>query len=384
MRIPGYTSTGSKRPEELFGVSEGVPTRMVRSEGCRLWDEDGREYLDVVMALGAVALGYAHPAVIEAAERAAKSGGVGSLAPVHENDLAERLCSVMPWVEGARFFKSGAEAVAAAVRVARVHTGRERVVTCGYHGWLDWCRQDGGVPRAVSDLRTEIRFNDVADVERALDSSAGVAALVIEPVIDGPPDREWLVVCRRLCTERRTVLVFDEIKTAFRVAVGGIAEQSGVQPDLMVVGKALGNGFPIAAVLGPRDLMSALERTWVSSTLATEFVSMAAAQAVLQVFESDQVVGHMAEIGQEFFSGLNRLAGEHETLVDGVIGIPQMCSLSFRGATVSGLVARMVAERGVLFKRSPYNFVSFAHDASVIDTVLARLDEVLEEAEGEC
>src|SRR4026208_1071574 len=139
--IPGMTSTGSKRSAALFGsTAPDLPVRMVRSEGCRIWDEAGREYLDTVMALGAVGLGYAHPAVTEAVESAVRSGVVGPLPPALEGQLAERLAAVMPGAEAVRFFKTGAEAVAAAVRLARVTTGRDRVLSCGYHGWLDWCQ----------------------------------------------------------------------------------------------------------------------------------------------------------------------------------------------------------------------------------------------------
>ncbi|MFQ6045826.1 MAG: aminotransferase class III-fold pyridoxal phosphate-dependent enzyme, partial [Gemmatimonadales bacterium] len=187
-----------------------------------------------------------------------------------------------------------------------------------------------------------------------------------------------------LCSARGTVLVFDEIKTAFRVEAGGIGAARGVTPDLTVVGKALGNGFPIAALLGPDELMSALERTWVSSTLATEFLSLAAARAVLETFEREGVAHHLARVGERFFSGLKRLGARHETLVEAVPGIPQMCSISFKSDRVSVLVARKAAQRGVLFKRSPYNFVSLAHDAEVVDAVLERLAEVLEEVEREC
>jgi len=180
--IPGQTSTGSKRAEALFGGLPG-PLAMVRSDGCRVWDADGRAYIDMGMALGAVALGYAHPAVVAAATEAARRGGVSSLPPVEERALAERLRAWVPGGEAVRFLKTGAEAVAAAVRLARVVTGREHVLTCGYHGWLDWCQESPGVPEADRALHRTVRFNDPADLDTALAELPSPAAIVIEPVV---------------------------------------------------------------------------------------------------------------------------------------------------------------------------------------------------------
>ena len=148
-RVPGFTSTGSKRPEALFGAppsddAAAVPARMTRASGCRVWDTEGREYVDYVMALGAVALGYGHPDVNRAAEQAIAAGVAGPLPPVLEEELADALAMRIPWLEQMRFLKTGAEAVAAAVRLARVATGRERVLGCGYHGWLDWSQGEIG------------------------------------------------------------------------------------------------------------------------------------------------------------------------------------------------------------------------------------------------
>jgi glutamate-1-semialdehyde 2,1-aminomutase len=384
MTIPGFSSTGSKRPEALFGAAEGVPGRLVRAQGCRVWDDRGVEYLDTVMALGAVALGYAHPAVVAAVERAARDGVVGSLAPVLEREVAERLCALIPGAEAARFLKTGAEAVAAAVRLARVVTGRERVVTCGYHGWLDWCQDDVGVPDAVRALRREVPFGDAQAMESALVEFAPVAALVIEPVVDGPPPPGWLAAARHLATSHGALLVYDEIKTALRVAAGGMSEQSGVVPDLAVVGKALGNGLPIAAVCGPRDLMAAAARTWISSTSATEHVSLAAARAVMDAYQAEPVLDSLAHAGQRLFRALETLAREHPEVARGVRGLPQLCYLDFVNDALSGRVAREAARRGLLFKRSAYNFVSLAHGDGEIEAVTQRLAEAMAEVARTC
>jgi glutamate-1-semialdehyde 2,1-aminomutase len=377
MTIPGFTSTGSKRPEALFGAADGVPLRMTRAFGCRVWDDRGREYLDTVMALGAVALGYGHPRVSEAAARAARDGVVGPLPPVLEGEVAARLAAALRGVEAVRFLKTGAEAVAAAVRIARVHTGRAHVVTCGYHGWLDWCQGVPGVPEAVRALRTEVGFNDGDALRAALDGPDPVAAVVIEPVVDRAPHPAWLAAARDLTTRAGAVLVFDEIKTAFRIATGGAAEAYGIVPDLTVVGKGLGNGFPIAAVGGSRDLMDAATRTWISSTLATEMVGLAAAATVLDVFATERVVQHLASAGRALWDGLERLGVRYPSVVAGVRGIPQMCFLKWRHDALGSQVVRAAAGRGLVFKRNAYNFVSLAHTAEEVAAVLDRLEEAL-------
>ncbi len=384
MTIPGYTSTGSKRPEVLFGCVDADPRAMLRAAGCKVWDEFGTEYLDMMMALGAVALGYGHPAVVAAAVQALRDGVVGSLAPRVETEVAERLVSVMPGADAVRFLKTGAEATAAAVRVARVHTGHDNVITCGYHGWLDWCQDETGVPRGVKQLRRTIPFNDRSALEVAVAQHSPVAAIVVEPVVDGLPDVEWLRALRTTATASGAVLIFDEVKTAFRLAIGGAAEYYGIVPDLTVVGKALGNGLPIAAICGPTALMSAADRTWISSTLATEYVSLAAAREVLRVFERTDVIGHLRDVGSTLVTGLERLAARFPGMIAGVCAVPEMCYLKFRDDALSGAVALQAARLGLLWRRTAYNFVSLAHTQEVVRDVLHRLEAALLKVEAMC
>ena len=384
MRVPGSTSTGSKRPELLFGTAENVPTRMTRADGCVVWDEDDRPFIDTVMGLGAVALGYAHPTVVEAVTKAVAAGATGPLPPVQEDRVADRLCAVLPGAEAVRFLKTGAEAVAAAVRIARAYTGRERVVTCGYHGWLDWCQTEPGVPEAVRDLRTEISFNDLEGLDAALVMGDDIAAVVVEPVIDGAPSPEWLAALRTGTERAGAVLVFDEIKTAFRIALGGVAERWGVIPDLMVVGKALGNGLPIAAVAGGREHMAAATKTWISSTLATETVGLAAADAVLDVYEREPVIDHLRQAGRRLFDTLVTLSERFPSVASGVRGLPEMCYLDYAKPELSAAVAQAAVRRGLLFKRDAYNYVSFAHTDEVLLEVSGRLNEAMEEVAGQC
>jgi glutamate-1-semialdehyde 2,1-aminomutase len=379
--VAGFTSTGSKRPEALFGADHaGLPRTMTRSSGCRVWDAEGREYLDFIMALGAVALGYGHPDVNAAAVRAIGDGVVGPLPPVLEAELALDLRSLMPWVEQARFLKTGAEAMAAAVRLARTFTGREAVLGCGYHGWLDWCQgpEARGVPAGTRALYAELPFNDAGRtremVRRAGDT---LAAVVFEPVILAPPDPAWLAVLREETERTGAVLIADEIKTIGRLAMGGGCERFGVRPDLVVMGKAIANGFPLAAVGGRADVMAGVARTWISSTLATELVSLAAARATLAVLQARRVPEQLGRIGSWLLDGFHGLAERHPRHVRGVGGLPEMCCLLFHDEAVGARLATETARRGILFKRNAYNFVSMAHGEREVEQAVGVLGEVL-------
>jgi glutamate-1-semialdehyde 2,1-aminomutase len=381
--IPGQTSTGSKRADALFGGLPG-PRAMARSEGCRVWDEEGRVYLDMGMALGAVALGYGHPAVVAAVEAAARHGGVSTLPPVQEAALAERLLSWVPGGEAVRFHKSGAEGVAAAVRLARVVTGRDGVLTCGYHGWLDWCQECPGVPEPVRGLHHAVRFNDAADLDAALAAREAPAAIVIEPVVEDPPEPAWLAHVRRRATETGAALILDEIKTGVRFGMGGAAARYGVAPDAVVLGKALGNGLPVAAVVGARDLLEAATRTWISSTLATETLALAGALAVLDVCERTDVLPRLQAAGGAWLAGCQALAARWPRVVTHVHGVREFSFLRFVNAEVSAAVASAAARRGVLVRRGPYNFPSAAHTDADVRTALERLEDAVAEVAGRC
>ncbi|HEY8106462.1 MAG TPA: aminotransferase class III-fold pyridoxal phosphate-dependent enzyme [Gemmatimonadales bacterium] len=384
--VAGYTSTGSKRPEALFGSLDdhwAPPARMVRARGCRVWDAAGREYVDYLMGLGAVALGYGHADVARAAIEAVNAGVVGPLAPALEEELAADLRRLMPWIEQVRFLKSGAEACAAAVRLARVATARELVLGCGYHGWLDWCEGSAGVPASTRALFSELPFNDVDGTRRLLAQAADrLACVILEPIVVREPSAEWLALVRAETERYGALLIVDEIKTVCRIAVGGGTQRYGLRPDLVVLGKAIANGFPLAAVGGRREVMAGVSRTWISSTLATELVSLAAARATLGAIQREDVPARLHVLGSRLLHGLELLARRHPDRIAGVAGVPEMCFLQFPDEAASRALARGAADRGVLFKRSAYNFVSAAHDAAVVDRTLGVLGEVLADRTG--
>ncbi len=371
--LPTAASTGSKRAEALYGNAEADgPTHFVRAIGCRVVDAAGATYIDCTMALGAVALGYAEQRVTQAVIEAATAGNVTGLSSVREVELAERLCSVLPCAEQVQFLKTGAEAVAAAVRLARTYTGRDIVVASGYFGWLDWASDARGIPAgARADVR-RVPFDDVGTLERAVsDAGARLAAVVIEPVVERFPSADWIARARSLCDAAGAALVFDEIKTGFRLRPGGYQELAGVTPDLATFGKAIANGYPLAVVAGRRDIMQAARNTWISSTLASESTALAAAWAVLDWHEQAEICDALAATGRDLREGVT--AAIDASGIEGVTvdGIDPMWLLRFDDPARETRFLELAAREGVLFKRGAYNYASIAHDEETIREVEA-------------
>ena len=381
--IPGGASTGSKRSDALYGTGPAGPTHYTRASGCRLTTADGQELVDFTMALGAVAFGYADPDVTDAVVAAARAGHVAGLSHTLEVTVAEQLREQVPFAERVRFLKTGAEAVAAAVRIARTHTGRSRVLGSGYFGWLDWCSDAAGVPEGTRADFGRIPFGDVVAAERAVSDAAGeLAAIVVEPVVEREAPIEWLRALRELCTSSGAVFIADEIKTGFRVhPAGGVAGQ-GVDPDLAVFGKALANGYPLSAVVGRGAVMGAAERTWISSTLASESTALAAASVVLARHAQENVCARLATTGDAMRDGVRRALAASSAADVELLGIAPMWLLRFGDAGREARVLAAVRQDGVLLKRGAYNFAALAHDREAIDAMARALTRALREENG--
>ena len=309
--IPAVTQTLAKAPSQFV---EGVaPKYLRRGEGARVWDVDGREYLDFGMGVGPLVLGYCHPAVDHAIRMQLRDGITFTLMHPLEVEVAELVAELVPGAEQVRFSKTGADVTSAAIRLARAFTGRPRVLCCGYHGWHDWyvsvTERSRGVPEAVADLTSTFQYNDLDSLVEGLDDET--ACVILEPTTFEEPKPGFLAGVRELCTERGALLVFDEMWTGFRLALGGAQERFGVTADLACFSKAVANGMPLSVLTGRRDVMSLLESdVFFFTTFGGEALSLAAARATLRELRNRKVPQHLERVGTALRDGINALAAE--------------------------------------------------------------------------
>jgi len=391
--IPGMCQLLSKRPDMY---SLGVwPGYFERAKGSRVWDLDGNEYVDMsIGGIGANALGYADPDVDAAVLAAVAKGTSSSLNCPEEVLLAERLCALHPWAEMARFTRSGGEAMAVAVRIARAATGRTTLAFCGYHGWHDWylsanLGRDGldghllsgldpaGVPPGLAGTARPFRFNRLDELAAiAADVPEGLAAIVLEPIRNFRPEPAFIRGVRELADKTGAVLILDEISAGFRFALGGAhLALFPEQPDICVLSKALGNGYPISAVLGRRAVMEAAQKTFISSTSWTERVGFAAALACVDRHARLDVPGLLHAAGTRVMAGWAEVGRRHGLSLD-IGGMPPIAHFTFRDAPHDILKAyfiQLMLERGYLASNLFYAMT--AHTDADVDGYLRAVDE---------
>ena len=374
--IAGGSQTGSKRPD---GYAPGAfPIYLDRGAGCRVWDVDGNEYIDYIMALGPINLGYAYPRVNDAVKEQLEKATIVSLLDPLEVQLAEEIIKAVPCAEMVRFMKSGAEATSACVRIARAYTGREKVVHCGYHGWHDTFTASSanprGVPQALRGLIRSFRYNDLESLENILrEEGDEVACIIMEPRT--PPVDGFLEGVRELADRYGAVLIFDEIVTGFRVALGGAQEYYGVTPDLAAFAKGMSNGLPLSAFVGKREIMEVAKDLVISTTYGGEALSLAAGLATIRELREKNVFQHTWEMGRKLVDGWMEI-GRELGLNIGTSGLapihaPQM-DMGDPALTRDAwtFLLQESAKRGVLFRRGGLNFISYSHKEDDIECTL--------------
>lgn len=392
--IPGGGQLLSKRTERFL---PGLwPAYYSKAGGCEVWDLDGRHYYDFAqMGVGSCVLGYADPDVNCAVIKAVQNGSMSTLNCPEEVTLAERLIALHTWADMVRFARTGGEACAVAVRIARAATGKFKVAFCGYHGWHDWylsanigntSNLDGqllpgldpaGVPRELKDTALPFNYNSVDELEDIIHRYPGeVGVIILEPLRGTAPKEGFLKSVREIATRESAVLIFDEVTSGFRMNMGGIHKNLGVDPDIAVFGKALGNGFPIAAIIGRRDVMDAAQKSFISSTFWTERIGFAAALATLDKMDACNVPDRLIHYGNLINEGWKYLAHKHE--LDIVIsGIPPLTHLSFKApdpVAIQTFYTQEMLAKGYLLGASVYT--TYAYSESVIERFLADSDSV--------
>jgi glutamate-1-semialdehyde 2,1-aminomutase len=346
--IPGGNQLLSKRSERFL---PGLwPSYYTKARGCEVWDLDGNHYYDFAqMGVGSCVLGYADADVDAAVIKAVQNGAMCTLNCPEEVELAEKLIALHPWADMVRFARTGGEACAIAIRIARAASGKGKVAFCGYHGWHDWylaanlgdsSNLDGqllpgleplGVPRELRDTAIPFHYNQLGELESIIQQYPDqIGAIIMEPERGTSPAPGFLEGVRRIADKSGAVLIFDEITSGFRMNIGGIHMRYGVSPDIAVFGKAMGNGYPVSAIIGRRSIMEAAQNTFISSTFWTERIGFTAALATIRKMEKYDVPSKLIHYGAQINRGWAALAQKHRLEIS-ISGIPPLTHIAFAG-----------------------------------------------------
>lgn len=369
--------------DDVLGQTR-YPRFISSARGAEVWDIDGNRYIDLLLGYGPVILGHAHEGVNAAAADELVTGHC--FAPLwspRQVELCELLCEVVPGTEAALILKTGSDATSAAVRLARIVTGRDHVVRWGYNGWHDWANERrAGIPDSTTAL-TSTFDGGVEDLRNELARRPGsVACVVMMPFHERATTHEHLATVRQLCHEHGALLVFDEMRSGFRVALGGAQELLGVQADLVAIGKAMGNGYSISALCGSRAVLQAMEQTKISSTYFANPADMAAAIATIRILRDTDALRIVWERGASLQAGLQEVLMAHSVPGE-VVGYPPMPMLRFtdpdseRRAETTQRVFAEVTRRGVLAHPDHQWFLSAAHTERHIRQVIDVFDAAL-------
>jgi glutamate-1-semialdehyde 2,1-aminomutase len=390
--IPGGNMLLSKRPE-MF-LPEQWPAYFSKAKGCKVWDLDGRQYVDMsIMGIGTNILGYGHSEVDAAVQDNVRNGNMSTLNSPEEVYLAEKLIEIHPWADMVRFARTGGEANAIAIRIARAASGKDKVAICGYHGWHDWYlsvnlaeddRLDGhllpglnpkGVPRNLKDTVKTFRYNNFAELETLIQNH-DIGVIKMEVQRNEPPNDNFLKNVRKIATDKGITLIFDECTSGFRETFGGLHKKYGVEPDMAIFGKALGNGYAINAIIGRKEIMEAAQSTFISSTFWTERIGPTAAMKTLEVMEREESWKYITKTGVTINNHWQQLADRHGLTLS-TWGPPALTGFTIQSENelaYKTLITQEMLYKGYLAGNSVY--VCTEHKQIVLDGYFQALDSV--------
>lgn len=391
--IPGGNGLLSKRPSRY--APDIWPTYFDRAIGVEIWDLDGKRYIDMAqMGIGAAILGYAHPEVNHAVAECIGKGVSTTLNPPEEVYLAEKLLELNPFAGGVKFARTGGEAMAMAIRIARAFTGRDKVAFSGYHGWCDWYLATNlgdenklkehllpglkpkGVPSALENTALPFRYNDIEDLNR-LAQMEDFGVIVLEGARYDFPKPDFIEAVHRVAKQKNALVVLDEITSGWRMTDGGVYKLLGFNPDIVIYGKAMGNGFAISAVVGKREVMGAAQESFISSTFWTERVGFVAGLKTIEILLRDRVWEHLIKIGTEIGTGWLQLGAKHGLRLE-VTEYKPLITLKLgydnENPAVATFFTQEMLKRGYLAATSVY--VSKAHTMEIVRNYLRAADEV--------
>ena len=390
--IPGGSMLLSKRAE-MF-LPDQWPAYFSKAKGCKVWDLDGKEYIDMsIMGIGTNILGYGHQEVDDAVRKTIDAGNMSTFNCPEEVYLAEKLIELHPWAHMVRLARSGGEANAVAIRIARAASGKDKVAICGYHGWQDWYLSanlgddknlDGhllpglepnGVPRSLRGTVFPFTYNNYAELE-ALVNAQDIGVIKMEVVRNIGPEDNFLHKVRKLATVRGIVLVFDECTSGFRETFGGLHKKYGVEPDMAMFGKALGNGYGITATIGKREVMEAAQTTFISSTFWTERIGPTAALKTLEVMGRIKSWDIITQTGLNIRQGWQKLADKHGLKINhwGLAALTGFTFQSDNALAYKTLITQEMLGKGYLASNSVYACID--HTPEVVAGFFEALDPI--------
>jgi len=390
--IPGGNMLLSKRAE-MF-LPDQWPAYYSKAKGCKVWDLDGNEYIDMcIMGIGTNILGYGHSEVDAAVQQTVSAGNMSTFNCPEEVYLVEKLIELHPWAHMARLARSGGEANALAIRIARAATGKDKVAICGYHGWHDWYLsanlgedagldghllpglQPNGVPRNLKGTVFPFNYNNYAELE-ALVNAQDIGVIKMEVVRNMGPEDNFLHKVRKLATDRGIVLIFDECTSGFRETFGGLHKKYGVEPDMAMFGKALGNGYGITATIGKREVMEAAQTTFISSTFWTERIGPTAALKTLEVMGRINSWDTITQTGLSIRQGWQNLADKHDLKINhwGLAALTGFTFQSDNALAYKTLITQEMLAKGYLASNSVY--VCIDHTPEVVAGYFEALDPI--------
>ncbi len=392
--IPGGSQLLSKR-SEMF-LPNQWPSYYKKAKGVEIWDLDGNKFIDMsIMGVGACTLGYADEDVNNAVKSLINNGSMATLNSPEEVELAELLIKLHPWAGSVRYARTGGESMAIAVRIARAYKSKSKIAFCGYHGWHDWylssnladnANLDGhllegldpkGVPRVYKQTAIPFEYNDIEKLNTIVQEN-DIGIIIMEPMRHHEPKNDFLKKVRKIADEINAVLIFDEISIGWRLNVGGVHLKFGVNPDIAVFAKAMSNGYPMAAIIGEKEVMDAAQSTFISSTYWTEGVGPTAAIATIQKMQEKNVPTYLDKIGQLIGDGWQHLIQKHKLNFEILLPNPLITfSINYDNALeIKTLFTQEMLKRGYL--ASPSVYVSYSHTQEIVKEYLINVDEVFQ------
>ncbi|MDD5600023.1 MAG: aminotransferase class III-fold pyridoxal phosphate-dependent enzyme [Victivallaceae bacterium] len=389
-RSTEFLAQGSSTLSKIPRFENIEPAQIVKGKGCRVWDIDGNEYIDYRNGLGPITLGYCIPEINEAIKEQLENGIIFGHPHVLEGEAAEMLTEVIPCAERVRFLKTGGEAIAACIKIARAFTGRNRIIRCGYNGWLNSLSSGGfqpaaigsanslkGVPAVMQSLYASLPWAENEKWEEALEKYGNETAAVVIASDYASMDKakSFLPFIRKLTEKHGVLMIMDEIVTGFRVAMGGIHEYCGFMPDMAVFAKGISNGMPVSAYVGKGEFIDSVRELGISSTYAGETLSLAALKAVINFYRKNKVINTLWERGKQFKDGINSIFWERN-FPAALEGFPVCPIFNFREPGKSDAFFKECYRNGI----SLYNvsYVNWSHTEKDIAITADRIRKVLE------